>query len=616
MKEMKCIEPYNDIENYLQKNCGHGNNGFYFWHDEDNPFFIVCDLGCKGCTPKEFRQKCKEEKEKTGEIPHSLIVISHLHSDHLFMLNNMLKMHEKNICKIDKVIIPEPLSRCAQIVDLLKASDKEIKIESLFDNKETAKDVLALLLAYRGDDKKVDQKIDSIVEKYAKSIGSTKDDFLKELNDGTREIISEFKRIHEEKNEGKIKNKTISDKASKKELKKTIDLIIKIQEKDIKVTYKKDYDIENYHGVNICTFKPSKEKVRTGIDELVKNGKLNKWTGINVLKKYIDNGNVPLKELALSDIDDDNPTLLYDGNPCFNVDKIENLLNQVDKYDRFFFLQGLYTINYIENHCKEKNFYKLFTKELTNEYGLIGKVAEALVRKACETYELNQSNVMTIIQGKNHSFLQNGDREYVQELLFLKELEENPNIPIYIIATTPHHGSTTSFNLLLAHEENRRTKEKYEQDLFYITNNNEEDRENYSEFGRLIRLVVPFTETNFLTREGLSEPYFEILKENNYKINIPEALFCRETPEQEKEYKQFEMFKNDGLDKNIILKYLSIDEKQYQMLEEKYNKNIKNEKFEAKTYNQKLSEEREKIKSLEENKQEIAYKQNNDRGRI
>ena len=102
------------------------------------------------------------------------------------------------------------------------------------------------------------------------------------------------------------------------------------------------------------------------------------------------------------------------------------------------------------------------------------------------------------------------------------------------------------------------------------------------------------------------------------KFKYKEETFCndeqiKELPEQEKEYKQFEMFKNDGLDKNIILKYLSIDEKQYQMLEEKYNKNIKNEKFEAKTYNQKLSEEREKIKSLEENKQEIAYEQSKER---
>ena len=106
--------------------------------------------------------------------------------------------------------------------------------------------------------------------------------------------------------------------------------------------------------------------------------------------------------------------------------------------------------------------------------------------------------------------------------------------------------------------------------------------------------IFDLKDSYFRTPNELIVPYITFYNENGViKNNYPELLFDskllnykkedvakkwenKNSKEQEKEYKQFEMFKNDGLNKNTILKYLSIDEKHYQELESEYNKNIKN----------------------------------------
>ena len=575
------------IKKQVQVNSFHGNHGYYI---TTNGNFIICDLGSDSIVLSKLESDCEKETEnRNGEVPHATVIISHLHSDHIACFGELIEMHDSGKLMLDEVYVPASVKDCAYIIDILN-NHKDISVIELSGTVKEQLETLAMLEFCYGDIKEykdfINETIKNNPKKYSKEkVKEAKDELLDKWVKGQLEETPKL-------------TKTIKDR-TKKELVNLFEMVKTAEENHIKIS-SSEIRTKQIGNVKIDLFKPSKQYAIDKFKTLAEENTLTETLGMDVLLKYCSK-----EELG---------SLITNNEPYFNQERIEEKLQAIPEKDAFMFKTGLHVMWYLQSKCS----FNLKDEFLNDKDKLNRQIAGRLIAKYCN-HEMNQENIITAVHDIDTSYLQPGDSELPEEILLYLAIKENPRIfpSEYISMIVPHHGSPTSgfFPLYKMFEE--KTTLKYNEKPVHITDSNERDKKGYKNYTWLRENAMgKIRNSYFANKEGLIHPFIEIERIGTFFKNLlPEEMFLKTKNlniwgkfeqekryrlfEQEKEYKQFEMFKNDGLDKNIILKYLSIDEKQYQMLEEKYNKNIKNEKFEAKTYNQKLSEEEEKIKVLD-----------------
>ena len=531
----------------------------------------------------------KETENRNGEVPHATVIISHLHSDHIACFGELIEMHDGGKLMLDEVYVPASVKDCTYIIDILN-NHKDISVIELSGTVKEQLETLVMLEFCYGDVKEykdfINETIKNNPKKYSKEkVKEAKDELLDKWVKGQLEETPKL-------------TKTIKDR-TKKELVNLFEMVKTAEENHIKIS-SSEIRTKQIGNVKIDLFKPSKQYAIDKFKTLAEENTLTETLGIDVLLKHCSK-----EELG---------SLITNNEPYFNQERIEEKLQDIPEKDAFMFKTGIHVMWYLQSKCS----FNLKDEFLNDRDKLNRQIAGRLIAKYCN-HEMNQENIITAVLDIDTSYLQPGDSELPEEILLYLAIKENPRIfpSEYISMIVPHHGSPTSgfFPLYKMFEE--KTTLKYNEKPVHITDSNERDRKGYKNYTWLRESAISkIRNSYFASKERLIHPFIEIERIGTFFKNLlPEEIFLKTENlntwgkfeqekryrlfEQEKEYKQFEMFKNDGLDKNIILKYLSIDEKQYQVLEEKYNKNIKNKKFEAKTYNQKLSEEEEKIKVLD-----------------
>lgn len=546
---------------------------------------------------------------KKNNISECTIFFTHGHSDHIKAFEKLSQLCEKENIAIRKVITDE---RNLKIPFLTKVIEnyliKDWQKHNIYNGIELTKEKIDLYFS-ENSDKLSKAEVKAIRDcsmflaknENAKHIPIEEQYIIKAylLNKPFGEAYKEYKK-NAKKNPQNIEDKTVFIHRAV-EWAKWKNNKNHIFDRFVKIPYSKEepYTTKEFkqYGYKITAISVKSEGIE--ISDRDNTGPL----------YIVEDSKTKLKTLITGDL-----PLKMQENICKYIEqdkKLSKLFQDVD-------------VLQIPHHGSLKNYFENFIKIVNPKIGVIPEIRNNHYGSASKNFfeKIKNLNLPVLITGDYGDIKFNKDKK----LLFVKSEGIENNLKKVLV-----DREQSGYTILGKHIETKGL----------VFTSNEEDKKKMAkvieelEFNKMpiwnilkehfdFLADISTRNLDFSKRSLKEEIEFGIKKAKEIftnKFKYKEETFCnneqvKELPEQEKEYKQFEMFKNDGLDKNIILKYLSIDEKQYQMLEEKYNKNIKNEKFEAKTYNQKLSEEREKIKSLEENKQEIAYKQNNDRGRI
>lgn len=528
MKNMN--EDLNEILEYVQQNCEHGNHAFYYWLDRELPCCVVCDLSSDQVPLNILKEHFNKTREESGLTPHVFVTISHFHQDHIAKLSEMLEMHTNGECEIEKIAIPKLFYNTRECISLIEDGKNISKILLQKDNEEVAR-ILATLNMYFEDDPKYSKKVEKLQESYIKKsdLKISPKEFKKKIKANEEEILENFAELDPLLKET---NKEIDRKENyKKTLKRAFNIMDKCEEAGVKVlTEESPEKLEpiRWHGVDLFLYMPSaKEKIET-FKKLAQERSLCDLTGISTVMNYVDKGVLAIDELKIND-----KNIFSNSAPYVKTDKIEYLLERVKEKDRNNFIQGLQTLSYvnkirIETKVTNENgkkqivefsfFDKLKEKELTNEFGLDGYLAQALIDKSLSHQE-NQDNIIVGIQDRNRGYWQMGDSEFTQEFLLWHNLEHNESFrkfPIPCYSNKPHHSSITSFFFRLHSKIKEESLKLYGKITEYIVDNNDADKYKYQEISKFHYLSVEHDENNFLRKGHTHVGYLIASKETDY----------------------------------------------------------------------------------------------------
>ena len=562
MKNMN--EDLNEILEYVQQNCEHGNHAFYYWLDDGLPCYAVCDLSSDQEPLSTLRNHFAKTREESGLTPHTFVIISHFHQDHIARLSEILEMHTNGECEIEKIAIPKLFYNTRECISLIEDGKNISKILLQKDSEEVAR-VLATLSMYFEDDPKYSKKVERLQETYIKksNLKITPKQFKKKIKENEKEILENFA---EQDPILKQSNKEIDRRENyRKTLKRAFNVMDKCEEAGVKVlTEESQENLKpiRWHGIDLFLYMPSaNEKINT-FKTLAEKHELCDLMGVSTVMKYVDNGVLELEDLKIND-----KNIFSNSIPYVKTDKIEVLLDKVKEKDKDSFKQGLQVLSYVNKikiEKKENNkfielsfFDKLKEESLTNPYGLNGWLARALIDKSLSHQE-NQDNIITGIQDKNRGYWQMGDAEFPQEFLLLYNMENNKSFekfPIPYYSNKPHHSSITSFFFRLHSKMKEKSLKFYGKVVEYIVDNNSADKQKYEEISKFHHLGIEHKETTF-KRIGSRVDYM-IASENT-------GFVLTDEPELEK-YRNYNMLVNEAkMEPEVVARCIMISDAQKQ----------------------------------------------------